>query len=199
MAMQPLKWASILAAAPAVCALVAAALILPAGLPAAAKSTTTTTHHASASKLNALGHVKFWECPSKTTQMLVAVNTLTLHPGSALNITFVIKNGGTASCNYTAPYASVAPGPTTTTLQAGPCGSVGFEIVGPRGKEVWPGPQLLNCPALGFAELASNATVTGTGTWNQDKPNGSQRVAAGRYTLIVDNKHFSFPLRVSAS
>jgi hypothetical protein len=197
--MRPPKRALMLAAAPALCVLVLAALILPSGLPAAAKSTTTTTHHSSATKLNALGHVKFWECPSKTTQMLVAVNTLTLHPGASLNITFVIKNAGASSCNYTAPYASVAPGPTTSSLQAGPCGSIGFEIVGPHGKEVWPGPQLLNCPALGFAQLASSATVSGTGTWNQDKPNGTQRVAAGSYTLIVDNKHFSFPLRVSAS
>ena len=77
--------------------------------------------------------------------------------------------------------------------------SIGLEVVGPHSKEVWPGPQLLNCPALGFAQLASNATVSGTGTWNQDKPNGSQRVATGHSTLIVDNKHFSFPLRVSAS
>lgn len=197
--MRPPKWASKLAAASAACGLVLAALMLPAGLPAVAKSTTTTTHKASGSKLDVLGHVKFWECPSKSTQMLVAVNTLTLHPGASLNITFVIKNGGTASCNYTAPYASVSPGPTTTALQAGPCGSVGFEILGPRHKEVWPGPQLLNCPALGFAQLATGATVSGTGTWNQDKPNTSRRVAAGSYTLIVDNKTFSFPLRVSAS
>jgi hypothetical protein len=188
-----------LAAASAVCGLVMAALLLPAGLPAAAKSTTTTTHHPSAQKMSALGHVKFWECPSKTTQMLVAVNTLTLHPGATLTITFVIKNTGAASCNYTAPYAGVAPGPTTTSLEAGPCGSIGFEIIGPRGKAVWPGSQLLNCPALGFAQLASNATVSGTGTWNQDKPNGSQRVTPGKYTVVVDNKHFSFPLRVSAS
>jgi hypothetical protein len=58
---------------------------------------------------------------------------------------------------------------------------------------------LLNCPALGFAQLAPGAAVTGTGTWNQDKPNTSQRVAPGKYTLIVDNKHFSFPLQVSSS
>lgn len=199
MAMRPPKWASMLAAASAACGLGLAALALPAALPAAAKTTTTTTHHSSTSKLSSLGHVKFWECPSKTTQMLVAVNTLTLHPGAPLNITFIVKNVGSASCNYTAPYSGVAPGPTATALQAGPCGSIGFEIVGPRHKEVWPGPQLLNCPALGFAELASNATVSGTGTWNQDKPNTSQRVAPGNYTLIVDNKQFSFPLRVVSS
>jgi hypothetical protein len=187
-----------LAAAPAVCGLVLAGLGVLAG-PAGAKTTTTTTHHTSASKQAVLGHVKFWECPSKTTQMLVAVNTLTLHPGSTLSVAFTVKNAGTASCNYTAPYASAAPGPTTASLQAGPCGSVGFEILGPRHKEVWPGPQLLNCPALGFAQLGANATVSGTGTWNQDKPNSSQRVAPGNYTLIVDNKHFSFPLRVAAS
>jgi hypothetical protein len=188
-----------LAAASAACGLVLAALTLPPAPPAAAKSTTTTTHHSSTVKLSSVGHVKFWECPSKTTQMLVAVNTLTLHPSTTLNITFIVKNGGSASCNYTAPYSGVAPGPTTSSLQAGPCGSIGFEIVGPRHKEVWPGPQLLNCPALGFAQLASKATVSGTGTWNQDKPNSTQRVAPGNYTLIVDNKQFSFPLRVASS
>ncbi len=196
--MRPGKWASLLATASATCSLFLAALVLPAGPPAAAKST-TTTHSSSAPKQDILGSVKFWECPSKTTQMLVAVNSLTLHPGSTLGVTFIIKNTGTASCNYTAPYAGVAPGPTSTTLTAGPCGSVGFEIANSHGHEVWPGPQLLNCPALGFAQLAPGATVSGTGTWNQDKPNTTQRVAPGKYTLIVDNKHFRFPIQVASS
>jgi hypothetical protein len=191
------KWASLLAAASATSGLVLAALVAPAGPSAAAKSTTATTHHTSAPKLDAVGNVKFWECPSKTTRMLVAVNTLTLHPGSTLDITFIIKNTGTTSCNYTAPYASVAPGPTSTTLEAGPCGSIGFEIATSRGHEVWPGPQLVNCPALGFAQLAPGATVTGTGTWNQDKPNTDKPVSPGKYTLIVDDKRFSFPIHVS--
>jgi hypothetical protein len=188
----------LLAAASATSGLVLAALVLPGALPATAKSSTTTTHRASAPKLNAVGNVKFWECPSKTTRMLVAVNTLTLHPGSTLTITFIIKNTGTKSCNYTAPYAGVAPGPASTTLQAGPCGSVGYAITTSRGHEVWPGPQLLNCPALGFAELAPGATVTGTGTWNQDKPNTDRRVSPGTYVLVVDNKHFSFPIQVTS-
>ena len=55
----------------------------------------------------------------------------------------------------------------------------------------------VNCPALGFAQLAPGATVSGTGTWNQDKPNADRRVSLGKYTLIVDNKHFSFPIKVS--
>ncbi|HSZ35517.1 MAG TPA: hypothetical protein VK773_00380 [Acidimicrobiales bacterium] len=189
------------AAASAVSGLVLAALVLPAVLPAAASSkhATTTTHHSSAPKLDALGHLKFWECPTKTTQMLVTVNTLTLHPGSTLDITFIVKNTGSSSCNYTAPYAGVAPGPTSTTLQAGPCGSIGFEIATSRGHQVWPGPELVNCPALGFAQLAPGATVTGTGTWNQDVPNTDRRVSPGKYTLIVDNKTFKFPIRVSSS
>jgi hypothetical protein len=54
-------------------------------------------------------------------------------------------------------------------------------------------------PDLGFAPLAPGTAVTGIGTWNQDKPNTSQRVTPGKYTLIVDNKHFSFPLQVSSS
>ena len=198
MAKRPPKWASVLTAASMASGLVLAAIVLP-GTLAAARSTTTTTHPSSAPKLTALGPVKFWECAAKTTQMLVAVNTLTLHPGATLDITFIIKNTGTSSCNYTAPYAGVAPGPTSTSLQAGPCGSVGFEISTSRGHEVWPGVQLVNCPALGFAQLAPGATVSGTGTWNQDKPNTSQRVTPGKYTVIVDNKHFSFPLRVAAS
>ena len=187
-----------MAAASAASGLVLAVLVVAAGLPAAAKSGTTTTHHASAPKLDAVGNVKFWECPSKTTRMLVAVNTLTLHPGSTLDITFIIKNTGTKSCNYTAPYVGVAPGPTSTTLQAGPCGSVGYAITTAHGHEVWPGPQLVNCPALGFAQLAPGATVSGTGTWNQDKPNTNKRVPPGKYTLVVDNKHFSFPIQVSS-
>jgi hypothetical protein len=194
--MRPPGRASLLAAAVAASGL-ALALLLPAGLPAAAKST-TTTHHASAPKLSAVGNVKFWECPSKTTRMLVAVNTLTLRPGSTLDITFIIKNTGTRACNYTAPYAGVAPGPASTTLQAGPCGSIGYAVATSRGHEVWPGPQLVNCPALGFAQLAPGATVTGTGTWNQDKPNTNTRVPPGKYVLVVDNKHFSFPLHVSS-
>jgi hypothetical protein len=195
-AMRRTTWAFLLTAASAVGGLVLAALVLPAGPPASATSKTTTKHHSSAPKLDAVGSVKFWECPSKTTQMLVAVNTLTLHPGDTLTITFVVKNTGTTSCNYTAPYAGVAPGPTSTTLQAGPCGSIGYEIAGSRGHEVWPGPQLVNCPALGFAQLAPGATVSGTGSWNQDKPNSDRRVSPGTYTLIVADKHFSFPIRV---
>ncbi len=193
------RWGSLAAAASAASGLVVAALVLPAGLPAAAKPKTTTTHHSSAPKLDEVGNVKFWECPSKTTKMLVAVNTLTLHPGSMLTITFIIKNTGTKSCNYTAPYAGVAPGPTSTTLNAGPCGSIGYEIATSHGHEVWPGPQLVNCPALGFAQLAPGATVSGTGSWNQDKPNTDRRVSPGKYVLVVDSKEFSFPIQVSSS
>jgi hypothetical protein len=177
---------------------VAAGLLVAAPVAAAGAKSTSNSHHAGP-KLAEVGHVKFWECSSKTTQMLVAVNTLTLRPGQTLNIGFTVKNGGTSPCNYTAPYAGAAPGPTTTALQAGPCGSIGFEVESTRGHAVWPGSQIVNCPALGFAQLAPNATVTGTGTWNQDKPNTSQRVPAGTYNLIVANKSFTFPLRVEGS
>ncbi len=62
---------------------------------------------------------------------------------------------------------------------------------------MWPGVQVVNCPALGFAQLASNGTVSGAGTWNQTKPNSSARVPPGNYTFVVDNRRFSFPLRVA--
>ncbi len=199
--MRPPRSASLVTAASAASGLVLAALALSPALPAAAKSahTTTTTHHALAPKLDAAGHVKFWECSSKTTELLVAVNTLTLHPGSTLVITFTVRNTGTSPCNYTAPYTAVTPGPTSETLQAGPCGSIGFEITTSRGHEVWPGSQLVNCPALGFAQLAPGDTVSGTGTWNQDKPNSDKQVSPGWYTLIVDNKDFRFPIHVVSS
>jgi hypothetical protein len=196
-AIRALRWASSPAAA-AVPVVFLAALVLPAGPAAGVESKATITHHSSGPKLDAVGNVKFWECPSKTTKMLVAVNTLTLHPGSTLTITFIVRNTGTMSCNYTAPYAGIVPGPTTT-LQAGPCGSIGDEIATAHGQEVWPGPQVFNCPALGFAQLAAGATVSGTGTWNQDMPNTDRRVLPGKYTVIVDNKTFSFPIKVSSS
>ena len=197
-AIRALRWASSAAAA-AVPVLVLAALVLPAGPAAGAESKATITRHSSGPKLDAVGNVKFWECPSKTTTMLVAMNTLTLHPGSTLTITFIVRNTGTMSCNYTAPYAGIVPGPTITTLQAGPCGSIRYEIATAHGHEVWPGPQVFNCPALGFTQLAPGATVSGTGTWNQDMPNTDSRVPPGKYMVIVDNKTFSFPIKVSSS
>jgi hypothetical protein len=184
------------AAASAASGLVWAVLVPPTGPAAATGSkTTTTTHHVSAPKLDAVGTVKFWGCPSKTTKMFVTVNTLTLHPGTTLTFTFFITNTGTKACNYTAPYADVAPGSTSATLRAGPCGSIGYRIVTSHGNDVWPGPRPINCPALGFAQLAPGATVSGTGSWNQEKPNTNRAVSPGRYALVVANQHFSFPIR----
>jgi hypothetical protein len=174
--------------------LLALAVLAPAAGAEAAKSTKSTKTPAT-SKLVQVGHGTFWECNAKTTQILVGVNTLTLHPGSTLDIDFVVRNEAAAECNYVAPYAGAAPGPTSTALQAGPCGSIGYEVVGAHRKNVWPGPQAFNCPALGFAQLQPSATVSGSGTWNQDKPGSSHRVPAGSYTLVVDG-HFDFPLHV---
>ena len=150
-------------------------------------------------KLAQTGHAAFWDCPAKSTELLVVVNSLTLHPGSPLNVSFTVRNSGTTSCNYTAPYAGVAPGPTSASLTAGPCGSVGYEIENSHHHNVWPGAQVVNCPALGFAQLAAGATVSGTGSWNQTEPNSTHRVPPGHYTLTVENKHFSFPLHVASS
>ncbi len=166
----------------------------PAG--AAAKKGTTI---AKAPELAKTGHVTFWDCSAKTTLLLVVVNTLTLHPGATLDVSFTVRNGGTGSCNYTAPNAGVAPGPTATTLTAGPCGSVGFEIEDSHHRNVWPGDEVVNCPALGFAQLAAGATVSGTGAWDQTRPDSTRRVAPGKYTLVMENKHFDFPLRVAKS
>ncbi len=176
----------------------AAVAVATAGPSAGAQASGTRGGRHPAPKLAQVGHVTFWECHAKTTELLVAVNTLTLHPGATLQISFTVRNGASTPCNYTAPYAGVTPGPTATTLQAGPCGSVGFEIVGANHTNVWPGVQVVNCPALGFAQLAANGTVSGTGRWDQTKPNGTARVAVGAYTLVVDNRHFSFPLHVVA-
>jgi hypothetical protein len=148
-------------------------------------------------KLLLQGPVTFWECGPKTTKVLIGVNALTLHPGDTLHINFIVRNEGSKSCNYVAPYAGVAPGPTTSALQAGPCGSIGFEIVGAHGRNVWPGVQTFNCPALGFAQLQPNGTAVGSGTWDQSMPSGSRRVAPGHYTLVVGG-HFAFALRLAA-
>jgi len=123
--------------------------------PALASGTKAPT---AAPKLTQLGHATFWECPAETTELLVAVNTLTLHPGATLTISYTVRNGAAKACNYSAPYADAVPGPTATTLQAGPRGSVGFEILGPHHANVWPGVQVVNCPALGFAQLPANGT-----------------------------------------
>ena len=144
-------------------------------------------------------HVTFWDCPSKTTLLVVVVNTLTLHPGATLDVSFTVRNGAKTPCTYTAPYAGVAPGPTSATVTAGPCGSVSFQILDARGHNVWPGNEVVNCPALGTARLAAGATVSGTGSWDQTKPDSMRRVAPGNYTLVVEDKHFVFPLRIDKS
>jgi hypothetical protein len=175
------------------------AIVLAAATLAAVPATAggSTAHHtARVVKLAQEGRGTFWECPAKTTELLVGVNRLTLHPGDTLKVDFVVKNLGTTACNYVAPYASVAPGPTTTTLQAGPCGSMGFQIDGPHHKNVWPGTEPLNCPALGFAQLQPQAAVIGVGQWGQTLPTGTKRIPAGSYTLVVG--HFSFPLKIDA-
>ncbi len=153
--------------------------------------------HRSPPELAQGGHASFWECPAATTELLVSVNTPSLHPGHPLDITFAVHNGGTAACGYTAPYEQAAAGHTSTTLEAGPCGSVGYEIVGPHRRNVWPGLQLVNCPALGFAQLAPGAIVTGTGSWDQTRAHSAERVPVGSYTLLVDRR-FHFPLHVVA-
>ncbi len=148
-------------------------------------------------KLLQQGNVVFWECPAKTTRALVGVSSLTLHPGDTLTINFVVRNTGATPCNYVAPYAGVVPGPTSPTLQVGPCGSMGFEIEGARHRNVWPGLATFNCPALGFAAMAPNGTVVGSGSWKQTSGAGTKRVAPGSYTLVVDSR-FAFALKVAA-
>jgi hypothetical protein len=167
----------------------------------ASSSTTTTSDAASKArpakpKTVQVGHSTFWECKAKSTEMLVAVSALTVHVGTPLTINVTVRNTGSTPCNYVAPYAGVAPGPTVSALQAGPCGSVGFQVVGPREHSVWPGPAAFHCPALGFAQLQPGAAVSGSGTWAENKPGRTAHVPLGRYTLVVDG-HFRFPIRVT--
>jgi hypothetical protein len=165
--------------------------------PSTAKTTRTARKKAAPAKAKAVevGHSTFWECKAPSTRVLVALSSLTLHVGTPLTINFVVRNIGTTPCHYVAPYADVAPGPTAAILQAGPCGSVGFDVVGTGRHNVWPGPAAFNCPALGFAQLKPGASVSGSGTWAENKPGSAAHVAAGRYTIIVDG-HFRFPVRV---
>ena len=185
------RWAT-LAVSAALSVLVPMVAALPAG---AAREKGTAL--AKTPKLSQAGHAAFWNCPARTTQLLVVVNTLTLDAGASLKVSFTVRNGATTSCTYTAPYAGVVPGPTSTALTAGPCGSVAYEIEDSHHHNVWPGAQVVNCPALGVARLAAGASVSGTGSWDQTEPNSKHRVPVGEYTLTVENTHFHFPLRVA--
>ena len=155
---------------------------------------------AHAPKLAQVGHAVFWECPAKTTELLVAVNTLTLHPGATLDISFTVRNTGTTACRYTAPYYRGCARPTVTTLTAGPCGSVGYEIHGPHGGDVWPGPEIVNCPALGFARAGAGRHRVGHGFVGPDEAQQHPARPAGRlHPRRRDHRHFSFPIRVARS
>ncbi len=145
--------------------------------------------------LSQAGHGTFWECGSKNTSLLVAVNKLTLHPGDVLDMHFIAKNNGDQACNYVAPYAGSTTGATSSALQIGPCGSMGFEVQGAHHRNVWPGTLPFNCPALGFAQLQSGGAVVGSGSWNQMSATSTKRVRPGTYTLIIDG-HYKFPLHL---
>ena len=140
-----------------------------------------------------VGHSTFWECKAKSTKVLVAVNSLTLRVGTPLTVNFVVRNTGTSACNYVAPYAECrarAPRPACSRpAHAAPSASRSSVLAK---HNVWPGPAAFNCPALGFAQLQPGASVSGRGTWAENKPGSRTRVAAGRYTLVVDG-HFRFP------
>ncbi len=155
-----------------------------------------TSHITRVAKLAELGHGAFWECSSGTTPLLVGINRNVLHPGQPLNMNFIVKNDGTKPCNYVAPYAT-ASGAAASTLDIGPCGSLGFKILGAKHKDVWPGVTPFNCPALGFAELQPGASVSGLGTWAQTLPNSNKRIPVGSYTLVIGNS-FSFPITIAA-
>jgi hypothetical protein len=164
-------------------------------------STHQAHHHAAAPKMVQESHAEFWECPAKTTDVLVGVNHLTLHPGQQLDITFVARNLAPTECNYVAPFASAGAVPasaaTSPSLVVGPCGSMGFEIEGRHHHNEWPGVASFSCPAQGFAQVLPNGTVQGSGMWNQTEANGTTHFPSGHYTLLVDG-HFSFPLYVDA-
>lgn len=153
-------------------------------------------HQAAVSRLAQRGHGAFGQCPASTTTLLIAVNRLALHPGQTLTVHFVAKNRGAAACTYTGPLGEPSTGSATTSLQMGPCGSMGYEIVGAHHKNVWPGHAEFGCPALGFAHLQAGGSASGSGQWDQMLPNGS-RVRPGSYTLVVDGR-FTFRLRVEA-
>ena len=95
-------------------ALVVVVLGLSAALPTGAGAKAprhTTKAPAHKATLIQAGHATFWECPAKTTGVLIGVNTLVLHPGQTLNINFIVRNEAAKTCDYVAPYAGVAPGP----------------------------------------------------------------------------------------
>src|SRR5580704_16300644 len=146
-------------------------VLVSGGTAAAAKKGTTL---AKAPALARSGHAAFWDCPAKTTELLVAVNTLTLDPGATLDVSFTVRNSGPSPCNYTAPYAGVAPGPTSTALTAGLCGSLGFQVKDSHHHTVWPGAQVVNCPALlSLAQDRGTRTSrTARAEWHQG-PTGS--------------------------
>jgi hypothetical protein len=159
-------------------------------------SGTTTQARTANPRLVQVAHTGFWDCPPRTTNVMVVVHALTVRPGSPLTLSFVVRNTGRRPCNYIAPAGGTAPGPATMShLDAGPCGSLNFEINDNTHHNVWPGPFVFNCPALGFAQLPPGSSVSGTGTWDGTKPGVKAPLPPGRYTLLVDG-HFRFPLVV---
>ena len=123
-----------------------------------------------------------------TTELLVAVNTLTLHPGRSLDITFTVRNSAPTACSYTAPYAE-APGPHPDHPGGG---AVRFRRLRDRrpapAQRVARGQRSSTARRSASAQLAPGAIVTGTGLVEPDSGQRRRAGPVGSYTLVVDRR-----------
>ncbi|HXW34121.1 MAG TPA: hypothetical protein VEJ87_06035, partial [Acidimicrobiales bacterium] len=121
---------------------------------------------------------------STSVRATVSVSSLVLRRGETLTLVATIRNEGSTPC----PYVGIGSLPTREQA-IGPCGVLSLEVLNLKGRDVWPGRLVFNCPLLVGAELAPGASLQAKGEWVPFSVGG--RLSRGLYRIVVGG-HLTF-------
>jgi hypothetical protein len=195
----------------------AALTVLPTATSPSAAATTTAAAAAAADHATTIttsptvtrsAHIAYEGCPAKDVMLSVSVNRHTFVTGQPVSYRVRLHNLSGQRCNVPGAQSppqlpngndsSLGGGPLGFLL--GPCSPLPVAVDNAKGVDVFPGPEAISCPAILGPSLASHATLSTTGTWDQME--GGLRPAriatpapVGRYRIVVGGK-VSVPITI---
>jgi hypothetical protein len=126
-------------------------------------------------------HVSVSGCPAATTVLSATLSQQSFTQRRAVTASVTLTNTSKSSCG-----ASAQSPPMSNQFSLGPCGTLPLGVVGPKGKDVYPGHVVLACPAEFGISLGAGASLSTTASWEQEASYGSMKLAPrGHYTLVI--------------
>ena len=144
----------------------------------------------SAAALSRSAHVAYGGCPAADVVLTVTLGERTFAPGQLVTYQVRLRNLGRRACG---PRDGATPSASPVRTLLGACSAIPVDIEDPQGRNVFPGPQAIACPALLGPRLPARRSVTATGTWDQRQDAGRPALRAapvppGTYRLVVDDE-----------